>query len=314
MSIISSLAAFVSRVFPGKFLAGLDRTLASTKIALAVDEYVALSIIISIVLSVVVGIIGVLMSLPLPPIVLAPVVGVVAFFALVLFVPRFLSQRRAEELERVLPDALRQMASTLRAGVSIDAALEDISKSNYGELSKEFTRVVDEVKRGRTLESALLALARRSNAPLYDRAFHLIVEGIERGAALANVLDSVANDAKEVGVIQRERKTTTMQPIMFLFAVALFAAPFIIGITVGVGSIQVGTGGPVGNTGLPPEIKTIGMLYVMIQGFVCGLAVGVIRFGKMTKGISYSIMFLIAGLIVFTLAGTIAGGMGPSTA
>jgi flagellar protein FlaJ len=314
MGIISSLAAFVSRVFPGKFLAGLDRTLASTKIALAVDEYVALSMIISIVLSVVVGIIGVFISIPLPPIVLAPIVGVVAFCALVFFVPRYLSQRRAEELERVLPDALRQMASTLRAGVSIDAALEDISNSNYGELSKEFTRVVNEVSRGRTLESALLALARRSNAPLYDRAFHLIVEGIERGAALANVLDSVANDAKEIGVIQRERKTTTMQPIMFLFAVALFAAPFIIGITVGVGSIQVGAAGSAGNTGLPPEIKTIAMMYVMIQGFVCGLAVGVIRFGKMTKGISYSIMFLIAGLIVFTLAGTMAGSMGASTA
>jgi flagellar protein FlaJ len=314
MSIISSLAAFVSRVFPGKFLAGLDRTLASTKIALAVDEYVATSMLISIVLGVVVGIIGAIMSLPLPPIVLAPVVGIVAFLALVLFVPRYLAQRRAEELERVLPDALRQMASTLRAGVSIDAALEDISKSNYGELSREFDRVVSEVKRGRTLESALLALARRSNAPLYERAFHLIVEGIERGAALANVLDSVANDAKEVGVIQRERRTSTQQPVMFLYAVALFAAPFIIGITVGVGNIKVGGAGGAGSAGFPPEIATIAMIYVMIQAFVCGIAVGVIRFGKMTKGIGYSIMFLIASTIVFNLASGLAGSMGPASA
>jgi flagellar protein FlaJ len=314
MSVISRLAAFVSRVFPGKFLAGLDRTLASTKIALAVDEYVALSILISIVLCIAVGIIGAFMGLPLPPIVLAPVVGVVAFFALVLFVPRYLSQRRAEELERVLPDALRQMASTLRAGVSVDAALEDISKSNYGELSKEFTRVVNEVSRGRTLESALLALARRSNAPLYERAFNLIVEGIERGAALASVLDSVANDAKEVHVIRRERVTATTQQVMFLFAVALFACPFIIGLTVGVGTTTGGGGGggKAASGGLPPEMGMIALTYVLIQAFICGLCVGVIKYGKISKGLGYSIVFVIATMVVFSLAQSMVGGMKPS--
>ncbi|MEM2192537.1 MAG: type II secretion system F family protein, partial [Candidatus Hadarchaeales archaeon] len=125
------------------------------------------------------------------------------------------------------------MASTLRAGVSIDGALEDIAKSKYGELSKEFQRVLNEVSKGRTLESALLALARRSQSPLYDRAFRLIVEGIERGAALANVLEAVANDTKEIHAIQRERKTLTTQQVMFLFAVALFACPFITGLTAG---------------------------------------------------------------------------------
>jgi len=330
MSVVTRLAAFVSRVFPGKFLAGLDRTLASTKIALAVDEYVAVSLLVTIGLCVAIGIIGVFISLPLPPIVLAPVVGIVAFFALVFFVPRYLSQRRAEELERVLPDALRQMASTLRAGVSIDAALEDISKSNYGELSVEFNRVVNEVKRGRTLESALLALARRSNAPLYDRSFRLIVEGIERGAALANVLDSVANDAKEVHGIKRDRKTATTQQIMFLFAVALFACPMIIGLTVGVGGVKVGsgltggaatggaatggaaTGGAAAGGGLPPEMITIAMTYCVIQAFICGLAVGVIRYGAMSKGIGYSIMFVIASAVVFSIAQMLVGGMAPS--
>ena len=311
MDVLTTLTTFVKRVFPRNFLIELDKKLASTNIAFTAEEYVSVSLLVGIVLGIAVGIVGMILNLPLPPILLIPLVFIVAFFALVLFVPRLLAQRRAERLEKVLPDALRQMASTLRAGVSIDAALEDISKSNYGDLSVEFERVVSEVAKGRTLESALLALARRSNAPLYDRAFHLIVEGIERGAALASVLDAVASDAKEIGVIKRERITTTMQPIMFLFAVALFAAPFIIGITVGVGSIQVGTGGAGGSSGLPPEIKTIGMLYVMIQGFICGLAVGVIRFGKMTKGISYSIMFLIAGTIVFNLAGIIASSMGP---
>ncbi|MFN4133984.1 MAG: type II secretion system F family protein, partial [Candidatus Hadarchaeales archaeon] len=175
---------------------------------------------------------------------------------------------------------------------------------------KEFQRVLNEVNKGRTLESALLALARRSHSPLYDRAFRLIVEGIERGAALASVLEAVANDTKETHAIQRERRTMTTQQVMFLFAVALFACPFIIGLTVGVGGIKMGSGAAA-SSGLPPEMSMIGLGYVMIQSFICGLAVGVIRYGKVGKGIKYSIAFLIASAVVFSLAQLIIAGMAP---
>ncbi len=310
------MAAFVKRVFPEKFLLSLERRLESTKIALSAEEYISVCLIATIVLCVVVGILGVLLSLPIPPFLLVPLVAVGAFVGLTLWVPRFMAQRRAEELERVLPDVLRQMASTLRAGVGIDATLDDIARSKYGALSDEFDRVVTEVKRGRTLESALLALARRSQSPLYERAFRLIVEGIERGAALASVLDAVAGDAKEVHTIQRERRAATMQQVMFLFAVSLFAVPFIVGLTVGVGGIKPGAGGGApavaGTQGLPPEMGTIAMAYIVIQAFICGLAVGVIRFGKMSKGLGYSIAFMIASVIVFSFAQTIIAGIAPA--
>ncbi|MEM3402883.1 MAG: type II secretion system F family protein [Candidatus Hadarchaeales archaeon] len=310
MGVLTKLAEIVKKTFPEKFLTDLERKLISTKVALSAEEYVATSIMITIIVCIAVGIVGIFVALPVPSIFLVPVAAVIAFPTLVLILPGQLAQARASELEKYLPDALRQMASTLRAGVSIDGALEDIAKSKYGELSKEFQRVLNEVSKGRTLESALLALARRSQSPLYDRAFRLIVEGIERGAALASVLEAVANDTKETHAIQRERKTLTTQQVMFLFAVALFACPFIIGLTVGVGGISMGRG-PATAAKLPPEMSMIAMGYVMIQSFVCGLAVGIIRFGKMAKGIKYSIIFLIVSAVVFTLAQIIIAGMAP---
>jgi hypothetical protein len=105
---------------------------------------------------------------------------------------------------------------------------------------------------------------------------------------------------------------------MFLYAVALFACPFIIGLTVGVGGIEMEVGGlargaegvmGAGGGGLPPEMTTIAMAYVMIQAFICGLAVGVIRYGKMSKGLGYSIAFLIASAVVFSIAQMVIGGM-----
>ncbi len=309
MGRITKVAAFVKRVFPEKFLLSLDHRLESTNVALSAEEYVGVALIATIVLCVVVGFMSVLFRLP--ALLLVPIVAVVAFPALILWVPRFLAQRRAGELERMLPDALRQMASTLRAGVGIDATLDDIVKSKYGALSDEFERVVNEVTRGRTLESALLALARRSNSPLYERAFRLIVEGIERGAALASVLDAVAGDIKEVHAIQRERKAATTQQILFLNAVALFAVPLIVGLTVGVGGVTVGSG-PAAAAGLPPEMSTIAMAYIIIQAFICGLAVGVIRDGQMSKGLGFSVGYMIASIIVFSFAQMIVRGITPA--
>ncbi|HID60624.1 MAG TPA: hypothetical protein EYP46_02045 [Hadesarchaea archaeon] len=310
MGVTTRMAAVARRVFPEKFLRNLDRTLESTKIVLSAEEYVGISLLATLLLCGVAGLVGFLFVLPVPWFVLVPLVAVIIFPVLMLWVPRYSAQRRAAELERALPDALRQMASTLRAGVGIDAALDDIAKSKYGELSSEFARVTSEVKRGRKLESALLALARRSSSTLYERAFRLIVEGIERGAALAGVLDAVAGDIKEVHAIQRERKSSTTQQVMFLFAVALFAVPFIVGLTVGVGGINIG-GGPVTGGGLPEEMTTIAMAYVAIQAFICSLAVGVIRYGKMTKGLGYSVPFAIMSVMVFSIAQTVIGAMTP---
>jgi len=312
MGLVNRLATFAKRVFPEKFLNNLDHRLESTKILLAAEEYVGLTLLATIIVGVTTGFVGMFLRLPIPlPIpIFALLAAFITFSVLTLAVPYYLAQRRAIELERELPDTLRQIASTLRAGVGIDAAMDDIAKSGYGVLSQEFDRVVREIRRGRTIESALLALARRSNSSLYTRAFHLIVEGIERGAALANVLDSVSTDAREVHAIQRERQVATTQQVLFLFVVALFAAPFIIGLTVAVGGIQVGVG-PMASAGLPPEIGTIAMVYIMIQALICSLAVGVIRYGRVLKGLTFAVPFMVVATIAFYVARLVVGMMTP---
>jgi flagellar protein FlaJ len=299
MGLIERVARVVKRIFPSKFLSKLERRLESTKIALAAEEYVGVSVLITIGICIGIGLLNLIVALPLLPLLLiasAPI----TFILLTLGVPYYLAQRRAAELERVLPDALRQMASTLRAGVGIDGAMEDIAKSKYGALSQEFERAVVEIRRGRSLDSALLALARRSNSPLYERGFHLIVEGVERGAAIADVLDAVASDIREVHAIQRERRATTMQQVLFLTMAALFAAPFIIGLTIAIGGRFGGVG--VRGGALPSEIGAIAAAYVAIQGLICAIAVGIIRYGQMRKGFMFIAPFVAATLGVFYAA------------
>jgi len=305
MSVTKRVADVVKRVFPKRFLGNIERRLRSTDIPLAADEYVGLTLLLTIGVCVIIGAIGLLVQLPLPVPLLILIVILVVFPSATLGIPYYLAQRRAAELERVLPDALRQMASTLRAGVGIDATMDDIVKSKYGALSLEFERAIMEIRRGRPLGSALLAIAHRSNSLLYERAFHLIVEGIERGAALASVLDSVSSDIREVHAIQRERKTATTQQVLFLLAVAIVAAPLIMGLTVGVsrGLTTATAALPTGTmAALPTGTDTIVLVYVLIQAVICSLALGVIRYGRITKGIAFSVPFMVIAAVFFYVA------------
>lgn len=312
MGIVEKTAAVVKRVFPKGFLSDIELKLESTNIALAAEEFVATALLITLGICIGIGLVGAFLGPP--PIVLSIVLISIAVVLpmLMLGVPYYLTQRRVAELDGMLPDALRQMASTLRAGVGIDAAMEDIVKSKYGPLSREFERAVMEIRRGRALGSALLALARRSNSLLYERAFHLIVEGVERGAAIANVLDAVSEDVREVQAIQRERRASTMQQVLFLFVVALFAAPLIAGLTVAVGGMFTETAGATAITALPPEVSTIVMLYIVIQAFICALAVGVIRYGQMSKGLMFTFPFMLVAAGVFFAARILIGFVIPA--
>jgi len=302
MGIVEKVARMVKRVFPKKFLSDIELKLESTNIALTGEEFIATALLIT--LGICIGIVAAGAFLGPSPFILSMMLISIAvvFPMLMLGVPYYLTQRRVAELDRMLPDVLRQMASTLRAGIGIDAAMEDIVKSKYGALSREFERAVMEIRRGRSLGSALLALARRSNSILFDRAFRLIVEGVERGAAIANVLDAVAEDVREVQAIQRERRASTMQQVLFLFVVALFAAPLISGLTVAVGGIFSGAAGVTAVNALPSGISTIVMLYIVIQAFICALAVGVIRYGQMSKGLTFTLPFMLIAAGVFFAA------------
>ena len=309
------------KLFRPSFLAKTDHRLESTNILLSAEEFIGVSLLLAIGVGVAVSVIGLILPfqlpIPIPLPILGPVISVVVFVALAYLVPYFLAQRRARDLEMELPDALRQMASTMRAGIGIDAAMDDIARSGYGVLSREFERAVVEVRRGRALERSLLALAQRSNSPLYERAFRLIVEGVEHGAALADVMDSVSKDAREVHTVQRERKSATVQQVLFLIMASVFAAPFISGLVLGVSGMFSALGSTVGQgaveaASLPAGMGTVIMLYIMIQAVITAMAVGIIRYGQASKGLMFTVPFAVGALVVFYASQFMAGLIFPA--
>ena len=288
----------------------LEEKLKSTNVAFSGSEFLSITLIVAIIAWVVLAVVPLFLPIPfpfLPGWIYGGIVFVIIFLAMIYVLPYFLMQQRVSEIEEPLPDALRQMSTALRAGVSMDEALEDVSKSNYGALSEEFERTISQVRRGRSMKGALKAMASRNDSDLLQRAFFLVVEGMERGAELADVLEAVSEDIRETHTIQRQRKSSTTQQVMFLLAASLFAAPFITGLVVALADVFATMGASGGGSGgmemggaiLPPGTTMIISLFIIIQAAITSLAVGVIRYGEFGKGLMYIPLFAPASFGVF---------------
>lgn len=131
------------------------------------------------------------------------------------------ARARMRRVEDELPTVLDFLALCLAAGEGVLDSLRRVGEIGSGELTVEIRATVLAVGTGESLGDALVALGRRMDVPALSRAIDQLVAALERGAPLAQVLQSQATDAREdakrVLIEQAGRKEILMLlPLVFL--------------------------------------------------------------------------------------------------
>jgi tight adherence protein B len=121
------------------------------------------------------------------------------------------ANRRKSKLQEQLPDILSVLASSLRAGHSFLQALDMVAKEVGEPASEEFSRLVTEVRLGRSATDALNAMAERIDSD--DMKWAVLAVNIQRdvGGNLAELLDNVANTIREREAIRRQVKVLSAE-------------------------------------------------------------------------------------------------------
>lgn len=134
-------------------------------------------------------------------------------------------KREAAFVEQ-LADTLAILASSLRAGYSFLQALDTVSKEIGEPSAGEFQRVVAEIRLGRPVEDALMAMAERIESD--DLKWAVIAINVQRqvGGNLAEVLDIVANTVRERAYIHRQVKVLSAEGRLSVWI--LSALPFLL--------------------------------------------------------------------------------------
>jgi pilus assembly protein TadC len=240
--------------------AGMKKMKAPTYLALSVSGAVVVSLLFS-------GLFGLLGALFEDALLLslAPLVGVGAFFAVALLastIPNGLAASRARKVDRVLPFALRQLATQIKAGVSFHRALRSVSETDYGVLSEEFEQVLGDMANGVSTEDALKSLHARTRSKGLRKALTQIMRAFRSGGSLAQIISDIADDVSFETRMSIRDFTEKLNFVNILYIMIGTVAP--VGIAILSAIMQI----PMFSAGLPPEL-----IYVGFAGVLAGTTV-----------------------------------------
>ena len=180
----------------GGFSARLDDKLEQAGLPMRAGEFVASTVVCAIA-----G--GLLGAVLLRNILFVLLVAVLAGFIPYIWLVRARSQRQKQMAEQ-LADVLSILASSLRAGHGFLQSLDQVASEISEPSASEFHRVVSEIRLGRPIDEAMIAMADRIGSE--DMRWAVMAVNIQRevGGNLAEVLDIVAKTVRERAYIHRQ--------------------------------------------------------------------------------------------------------------
>jgi flagellar protein FlaJ len=239
MIIPLNISRHLSKKFVGigawfaKFIPGLKYDLAKTDIGLTENEYMAACLLnCFVVFALFSGMLFFLLWFVRvktfsESLILSLGIGIglfILFFVLLIRYPKIIAKKKAEQVEKNLVFALKDMLLQVKSGISLYNSLVNISKANYGMVSRNFERVAKQVNSGKPMSKALEELAVTSESSYLRKTVWQLVNTLRAGASLKGALSVII---KQLTIEQKTKirdyaKELNMWSLMYMiFAVAI---------------------------------------------------------------------------------------------
>ena len=134
---------------------------------------------------------------------------------------RHLRKLRLQKFSDQLEDALLSMSSSLKAGFSINQAMESVAQENRSPISFEFKLLTNEIRLGVPLEEALENMNKRMQSQDLELVSVAIITARQTGGELTGVLERLAGVIRERVRIQQKIRSLTAQGRMQAWIIGL---------------------------------------------------------------------------------------------
>ena len=132
------------------------------------------------------------------------------------------------------------MGIELKSGKGLHDTMITIKNANYGSISEEFTRVLEEIKFGNSTEDSLLEMSSRVKSDGLTRAIHQIISTLRVGGNLANSLDIIAKDITFDMQIKLKEYSQKLNSFILIYTFIAILTPVISLIMLMAGSTVLG--------------------------------------------------------------------------
>jgi len=161
-------------------------------------------------------------------------------YYLVIYYPKIKLNNKYSDVTNELPYVLRHMSTELKSGKGLHDTLVIISKNDYGSLSEEFKRVLEEVKYGKSTEEALIHMSKRINSKGLSRAIQQINGTLKLGGNLSNNLNIIAEDISFDMKMQLKEYSQKLNGFILIYTFLAILGPVILLIMIMAASTVMG--------------------------------------------------------------------------
>ena len=222
---------------------------------------------------------------------------------------------RIKEIERRLPEFLRDVAEAGRFGMTLAEAVVVASAGRYGPLTPEIRKMAAQITWGVPATEALKLFSQRVKTPMVERVVSIIVKSSDAGGDVADVLTMVSHDTRETQLTEEERKIAMSTYIaviyisffVFLVTIAILNATFLPKMREA-GAAIASSGGDraLQASPLPSNIDDVitslqlaFFIATFAHGLGDGILAGVLDNGQVANGFRHSFIMLLTTVAFF---------------
>lgn len=221
--------------------------------------------------------------------------------------------KRKTNMEKVLPEFFRLVATNYRSGLSLEQALIKSNRPRFGVLSKEIAVISKTAKVKGDLALALEVFGKKYDSKVLQRAVNNIAMSIRSGSNISDLLEAIANNITKMRNMRAGMAANVKNYIIFIIVAAIIIAPLMFSMSYQMNStisfvksnIQTAQGltqtlsfqGGI----LPANLDIFVFLMLITNSIVCATVISMIRYGHYQQGLKNIPLFIAITFILYIL-------------
>ena len=223
---------------------------------------------------------------------------------------KYVEYRKIKLIEKAFPAFLRDFVEGIRSGMTVEQTVKNLRKNDYGELNEYVKRMAAQLDWGIPVEKVLIKFAESTNSNMIKRLMASVIESHRFGGNLADTLEALTEATTEVERLKAERRSNLYSLITKGYIIYFV----FVGVMVALGVSMIPTITEMQIEGITPTMGKEALRrgyeglfrnLLLIQGIFSGLSIGKMAEGSMISGIKHSMIMVVIGLVIFTIAFTL---------
>jgi flagellar protein FlaJ len=206
--------------------------------------------------------------------------------------------KKKSDVEKGIASFLRDLTEIRKTGMAPERCIENLSKREYGEFSKDLKTISSQLSWGIPLRQVFMNFIKRTKSWLSQLVIFLLVEGIDVGGGTIAMIESLTRFNNMTQEVEREKKSQS-KPFLLIpyFAAIMLVSTTLLTLIFVTKTSSMATES-VGGSRI--DIAGLSMTFsisVMVHVFMIGLVAGKISEESIAAGFKHSALLVVLTLV-----------------